>query len=118
MAIMIFAVQAISKAYGHYPNATEYFSIVNNTTLNDAQVNGALMPSKIICNASPTFCSIYLKTYAEVFPTNAPYYAGRTAGAAYADSVIKKCHFIIIFEYLQVIPRPGREGLARLMGTQ
>jgi hypothetical protein len=50
------------------------------------------MPSKIICNASPTFCSIYLKTYAEVFPTNAPYYAGRTAGAAYTDSVIKKCH--------------------------
>lgn len=84
-------IQGYSKAYGRYPNATEFFNIVNNTAVNDASSQGAKAPSQVVCNI-PTFCGIYLNTYAKIFPTNAPYYAGPSAGERYADSVIKKCH--------------------------
>jgi hypothetical protein len=69
-------------------NASEYFSIVNNTDLNEAQAHGALPISRVVCNASPVFCHIYLDTYNKVFPTNAPYYAGSQAGALLTSSML------------------------------
>ena len=84
-------IQGYSKAYGRYPNASEYYRLVNNTAVNDASSQGAKAPSQVVCSI-PTFCGIYLNTYAKIFPTNAPYHAGYSTGERYVDSMIKKCH--------------------------
>lgn len=59
--------------------------------MNDAMSADAIPTSKVICNI-PTFCHIYLSTYSQVFPTNAPFYAGREAGEKFADHVLSICH--------------------------
>jgi hypothetical protein len=73
-------IEGYSKSYGHHPNPKEYFSIVNSTAANDALASNALPTKDIICNASPSFCIIYLNTYARVFPYNveAPVFAAFT----------------------------------------
>jgi hypothetical protein len=63
-------IEGYSKSYGHYPNAKEYFNIVNSTASNDAQAYNALPTKDIICNASPSFCITYLNAYGRVFPSN------------------------------------------------
>ena len=85
-------IKGYSQSYGHFPNVKEYANIVKNAAINKAQAHGASPPSKIICNASPTFCSIYKSTYEKEFPTNAPYYAGQAAGEQYANHVLDTCH--------------------------
>jgi hypothetical protein len=59
-------IDGYSKSYGYYPNVKEYFNIVNSTASNDAQTYNALPTKDVICNASPSFCIIYLNTYASV----------------------------------------------------
>jgi hypothetical protein len=85
-------IKGYSQSYGHFPNVKEYAEIVKKDAINKAQAQGASSPSKIICNASPTFCSIYQSTYKKEFPTNAPYYAGHAAGEQYANQVLDTCH--------------------------
>jgi len=85
-------IKGYSQSYGHIPNVKEYAEIVKKAAINKAQAHGASPPSKIICNASPTFCSIYQSTYEKEFPTNAPYYAGHAAGEQYANHVLDTCH--------------------------
>jgi hypothetical protein len=85
-------IKGYSQSYGHFPGAKEYAEIVKKVAIVKAQVQGASPPSKIICNASPTFCSIYQSTYKEEFPTNTPYYAGHAAGEQYANYVLDTCH--------------------------
>ncbi len=81
-----------SKAYGHRPNAIEFFSIANNTGANAGQAHGALPPSKILCNASTIFCNAFMHGYQLEFRSNAAYWAGYAAGGKYAESLIKMCH--------------------------
>jgi hypothetical protein len=85
-------IKGYSQSYGHLPNVKEYAEIVKKAAISNAQAHGASPPSKIICNSSRTFCSIYQSTYEKEFPTNAPYYAGHAAGEQYADHVLDRCH--------------------------
>jgi hypothetical protein len=85
-------IKGYSQPYGHFPSATEYADIVKKAAISKAQAYGVSPPSKIICNASPTFCSIYQSAYKKEFPTNAPYYAGHDAGEQYANHVLDTCH--------------------------
>jgi hypothetical protein len=83
-------IKGYSQSYGHLPNVKEYAELVKKAAINKAQAYGA--SSKINCNASPTFCSIYRSTYEKEIPTNAPYYAGHAAGEQYANHVLDTCH--------------------------
>src|SRR5215472_13485573 len=49
-------IKGYSQSYGHFPNVKEYSEIVKKDAIDKAQAQGASSPSKIICNASPTFC--------------------------------------------------------------
>ncbi len=85
-------IKGYSQSYGQLPNVKEYAEIVKRAAITKAQTYGASPPSKIICNASQTFCSIYQSTYKKEFPTNAPYYQGQAAGEEYANRVLDTCH--------------------------
>jgi hypothetical protein len=85
-------IKGYSQSYGHFPNVQEYAEIVKRAAINKAQAQGASQPSKIICNASPIFCSIYQSTYKKEFPTNALYYQGQATGEQYANHVLDTCH--------------------------
>jgi hypothetical protein len=59
-----------SRAYGHEPNATEFYKIVNKMAFNKAQAQGAPAPSNITCTASASFCNTYLRAYETAFQYN------------------------------------------------
>ena len=69
-----------SKAYGHQPNATEFYNIVNKLAFNKAREHEAPAPSNISCTASALFCNTYLHAYETAFQYNSHYRSGYVAG--------------------------------------
>ena len=70
-----------SRAYGHEPNAIEFYKIVNKMAFDKARAQGAPTPGYIACTTTALFCNTYIHAYETAFQYNSHYRSGYVAGA-------------------------------------